>query len=239
LSWNLAYNPWTVSNRLTRGGPLALIPPGYQAGLDFNSDSRKRLSVNGGGGTYYRGSADYDWYSYVNLQFLPAPNLSLSVGPNLSGGHYPRQYVEAVPDSTATATYGTSYVFGHLEQTELSAGIRVNWTYSPTLSLQVYAQPLISAGKYDDFRRLAKPRSDEYEPTTASYNPEFSFKSLRGNAVLRWEYMPGSTLFFVWTQARQAADNNGEFQFGPSMEKMWQAPATNIFMIKATYWWNP
>ena len=239
LSWNLAYNPWTVSNRLTRGGPLALIPPGYQAGLDFNSDSRKQFSVSGGGGTYYRGSADYDWYSYVNLQFLPAPNLSLSVGPNLSGGHYPRQYVDAVPDSTATATYGTSYVFGHLEQTELSAGVRVNWTYSPTLSLQVYAQPLISSGKYDDFRRLAKPRSDEYEPTVAPYNPDFSFNSLRGNAVLRWEYMPGSTLFFVWTQARQAADNSGEFQFGQSMEKMWQAPATNIFMIKATYWWNP
>src|SRR5213596_770160 len=239
LNWNLAYNPWTVSNRLTRGGPLALIPPGYQIGLDLNSDSRKQLTVSGGGGTYYRASADYDWYSYVNVQFLPAPNLSLTVGPNLSGGHYPRQYVDAIPDSTATATYGTSYVFGHLRQTELSAGIRMNWTYSPTLSLQVYAQPLISAGKYDDFKRLARPRSNDYEPTTAPYNPDFSFKSLRGNAVLRWEYMPGSTLFFVWTQARQASDDTGEFDFGSSMKRMIRAPAANIFMLKVTYWWNP
>jgi hypothetical protein len=103
----------------------------------------------------------------------------------------------------------------------------------------MYAQPLISAGKYDDFRRLARPRSNDYEPTPAPYNPDFSFKSLRGNAVLRWEYMPGSTLFFVWTQARQASDDSGDFAFGQSMSKMWTAPATNIFMIKATYWWNP
>jgi hypothetical protein len=77
------------------------------------------------------------------------------------------------------------------------------------LSLQLYAQPLISAGKYDDFRRLARPRSNDYEPTTAPYNPDFSFKSLRGNAVLRWEYMPGSTLFFCGRRLRQAWDDTG------------------------------
>jgi hypothetical protein len=69
--------------------------------------------------------------------------------------------------------------------------------------------------------------------------PDFNFKSLRGNAVLRWEYMPGSTLFFVWTQSRSAADDNGNFRFGSSMGSMLRAPAENIFMIKATYWWNP
>src|SRR2546421_128912 len=239
ISWNLAYNPWTVNNRRTRGGPLTLTPPGYQAGLDLNSDNRKRLTVGMGGGTYYRSAQDYDWYSYADVKFLPAPNVSVSVGPNLSGAIYPLQYVDAIADSTANATFGNSYVFARLRQTELSAGIRLNWTYTPTLSLQLYAQPLISAGKDDPFKSLARPRSYEFSPAAAPYNPDFNFKSLRGNAVLRWEYMPGSTLFFVWTQSRSASDDDGSFRFGSSMGQMLRAPAENIFMIKASYWWNP
>jgi hypothetical protein len=136
------------------------------------------------------------------------------------------------------------------------------------LSLQLYAQPLISAARYDYFHELAQPRSATftrygrdngstitYTDATKTYTvdpdgagpqqaftfgrPDFNFKSLRGNAVLRWEYMPGSTLFFVWTQSRSAADDNGDFRFGSSMGSMLRAPAENIFMIKATYWWNP
>ncbi|MFN2570786.1 MAG: DUF5916 domain-containing protein [Gemmatimonadales bacterium] len=239
INWNLAYNPWTVNNRRTRGGPLTLTPPGYQAGIDLNSDSRKRVTFSAGGGTYRRSGADYDWYSYLNLQYLPAPNLSVSVGPQLSGANYPLQYVSDSADASATATFGRAYVFGRLQQTELSAGIRLNWTYSPTLSLQLYAQPLISSGKYDRFKQLAQPRSYAFTPTTAPFNPDFNFKSLRGNAVLRWEYMPGSTLFFVWTQSRSASDDDGDFRFGSSMRSMLRAPAENIFMVKATYWWNP
>ncbi|HEV8264514.1 MAG TPA: DUF5916 domain-containing protein [Gemmatimonadales bacterium] len=239
VNWNTAYNPWTVNNRRTRGGPLTLTPPGYQFGIDAGTDRRKTFTVGAGTGTYYRSSRDVEWWSYANVQYRPAPNVSVSVGPNFSKGQYPLQYVAAFPDSAATETYGTQYVFARLRQTELSAGIRLNWTYSPTLSLQLYAQPLISAGKYDDFKLLARPRSYDFDSTAAPYNPDFNFKSLRGNAVLRWEYLPGSTLFFVWTQSRSDFDPTGDFQFGSSMRQLWRAPAENIFMVKATYWWNP
>ena len=70
-------------------------------------------------------------------------------------------------------------------------------------------------------------------------NQDFNFKSLRGNAVLRWEYMPGSTLYLVWTQSRQDFESTGDFRFGSSMGRMLRAPADNIFMVKLTYWWNP
>src|SRR5258705_71864 len=204
------------------------------------------------------------------MQSRPAPTVSVSVGPNLYKQTQPYQYITAIPDSTGGApnTFNTHYVFGGLSQTELSAAIRLNWTYSPTLSLQLYAQPLISAGRYDYSREPARPRSASfirygrdngstiaYVDSTNSYtvdpdgrgpaqpmsfgNQSFNFKSLRGNAVLRWEYMPGSTLYFVWTQSRSAADDNGDFRLGPSMRGMLRAPAENIFMIKATYWWNP
>jgi hypothetical protein len=239
INWNTAYNPWTVNNRRTRGGPLTLTPPGYQFGIDAGTDSRKTFTLNTGAFTYYRSRTDQEWSTYLNLQYRPAPNVSVTVGPNLSQGQYPLQYVDAIPDTAATATYGTQYVFARLRQTELSAGMRLNWTYSPTLSLQLYAQPLISAGKYDDFKQLARPRSYAFDSTAAPYNPDFNFKSLRGNAVLRWEYLPGSTLYFVWTQSRSRSDPTGDFQLGDSMDRLLRAPAENIFMVKATYWWNP
>jgi hypothetical protein len=239
INWNTAYNPWTVNNRRTRGGPLTLSPPGYQLGIDAGTDSRKTFTFGAGAGTYYRSRQDVEWWSYANVQYRPAANVSMTVGPNFSKAKNPLQYVDAIPDTAATATYGAQYVFARLRQTELSAGIRLNWTYSPTLSLQLYAQPLISAGKYDDFKQLARPRSNDYTAAAAPYNPDFNFKSLRGNAVLRWEYLPGSTLFFVWAQSRSDFEDVGDFQFGSSMRRMFRAPAENIFMVKATYWWNP
>lgn len=239
LNWNVAYNPWTVNNRRTRGGPLTITPPAYQFGFDAGTDSRKTFTFGAGAGTYFRSSRDVELWSYVNVEYRPAANVSVKVGPNFSTVENPLQYVDAIADTTAAATYGTQYVFARLRQTELSAGVRLNWTYSPTLSLQLYAQPLISAGKYDDFKQLARPRSNDYNPAAAPYNPDFNFKSLRGNAVLRWEYLPGSTLFFVWTQSRADFEDVGDFQFGQSIRRMFRAPADNIFMVKATYWWNP
>jgi hypothetical protein len=240
LNWNAAYNPWTVNNRRTRGGPLTLTPPGYQFGIDAGTDGRKTLTFGMGAGTYFRSSADLEWWSYANVQYRPAPNVSITVGPNFSKVKNPLQYVAAVPDPAFTETFGTAYVFARLQQTELSAGIRMNWTYSPTLSLQLYAQPLISAGHFDDFKTLARPRSYDFDPDdTPAGTGDFNFKSLRGNAVLRWEYMPGSTLYFVWTQSRSDFEDVGDFQFGNSMRRLWRSPAENIFMVKATYWWNP
>jgi hypothetical protein len=271
INWNIAYNPWTVDNRRTRGGPLMLLPPAYQFGIDLGSDSRKSLTLGLGAFTYFRSSSDAEWATYVNVQYRPAPNVSVSVGPNLYKGRNPLQYIGAFADTTGGApnTYNTHYVFGALNQTELSAAIRLNWTYSPTLSLQLYAQPLISANHFAYFHELARGRSADFTrygrdnnstitfvDSTNSYvvdpdgaagpaetfsfgKRDFNFKSLRGNAVLRWEYMPGSTLYFVWTQSREDFEGVGDFQLGRSMSRMLRAPAENIFMIKATYWWNP
>ncbi|HEV8509799.1 MAG TPA: DUF5916 domain-containing protein, partial [Gemmatimonadales bacterium] len=164
INWNAAYNPWTVDSRLTRGGPTMLLRPGYQFGIDLGSDSRKTVMLGGGVFTYFRSAIDAERSFYVNVQYRPAANVSLSVGPNLSQRGDPLQYVGTFVDTTGGApnTYNTHYVFGLIKQTELSAAIRMNWTYSPTLSLQLYAQPLISAGRYEYFQELARPRSADF-----------------------------------------------------------------------------
>ena len=247
--YNLAYNPQTVNDRQTRGGPLMLNLPGYQINLEGYTDDRKTFVGDLSVGTY---QAEQEHSVYVNpmLQIRPAPSLMVSVGPMITWYRTPVQYVDAYADPTATATYGMRYVFASLDQTELSGALRMNWTFTPKLSLQLYAQPLISAGDYSDYKALARPKSfafnhwndgsSSFDSTT--YTPpqqDFNFKSLRGNAVLRWEYRPGSTMYFVWTQTRQTLTDNGSFEFGNSMHQLIQSPADNIFMVKVTYWLNP
>ncbi|MGH7537848.1 MAG: DUF5916 domain-containing protein, partial [Gemmatimonadales bacterium] len=250
LNWSAAYNPWTVNNRRTRGGPLSLNPPGYQLDLSMRSDSRKPVTFGVFTGTYFRSARDESWYLGADLQYRPAPNVSLSVGPTLNWTADPTQYVETFDDPTAVGTYGRRYVFASLDLTELSAGIRINWTFTPALSLQFFAQPLISAGEYGTFRALARPRTyefDEWNDGTSTFDsttytppsPDFNFKSLRGNAVLRWEYLPGSTLYLVWTQTREDIESIGAFNFGGSMRRLGRAKPSNILMLKFTYWWNP
>ncbi|HET7790005.1 MAG TPA: DUF5916 domain-containing protein [Gemmatimonadales bacterium] len=261
VNFDVAYNPWTISNRRTRGGPLMLTPPGYQFDGMVQSDSRKFWMLMLMGGTY-QSVGDRNWYLSPSIELRPAPNVDVTVGPNFSQDATPEQYVGTFADSNATQTFGNRYLFATLHQTEVSAGIRVNWTYTPKLSLQVYAQPLVSAGAYSDFKALARPRSwafDHYSPADGTFdtttytaypegpggpalavgNPNFNFRSLRGNAVLRWEYSPGSTLYLVWTQTRTDQESIGAFDFGPSLHRLAQAKPDNIFLVKFTYWWNP
>ena len=157
-------------------------------------------------------------------------------------------------DPAVTSTFGREYIFAGLNQTTLSSSVRMNWIFSPRLSLEVYAQPLISSVDYGDLKALARPRTYDFVPTDgvgpdpdgagpesgASVKAEdFTFASLRGNAVLRWEYLPGSTFYLVWTQSRAASDDIGSFGFRRALTQIGDAQADNIFLVKFSYWWNP
>jgi hypothetical protein len=168
------------------------------------------------------------------------------------------QFVRSVGDPLATATYGRRYVFAQLEQTTLSAQLRLNVSFTPNLSLQTFVQPLVSSGNYTKFKELARPKSYEfneysgYDRTTGMAdpdgagpagpilvgNPNFNTKSLRGNAVLRWEFDPGSAFYLVWTQERTDEEDIGEFQFSRSMNRLLDAKARNIFLAKVSYYFN-
>ncbi|MCK4494803.1 MAG: hypothetical protein KAU91_00515, partial [Candidatus Aminicenantes bacterium] len=259
-----AYNPKTISNDLTRGGPLALIPAGFQIDWRFNSDSRKPIVISANTSLYSRPTEGYRWNSGFSLRWKPRSNISLSFGP----GYFVRRsellWVTRVNDSLMTETYGTRYIFGRLFQRLLSSEIRLNWIFTPKMSLQLYLQPFLAVGKYDKFKELARPKKYEYNifgenestivyadgiytvdpdgPGAAEafsfYNPDFNMKSLRGTIVLRWEYLPGSTLYFVWTQNRADYSNPGDFNFSRDMGDLLTAPGDNIFLIKVSYRWN-
>jgi len=67
-------------------------------------------------------------------------------------------------------------------------------------------------------------------------NRDFNSRSLNGNAVLRWEYRPGSTMFFVWSTTCAAGASDPRFSAGDDVRRLCQGPSDNIFAIKANYW---
>ena len=261
FEYNIAYNPETVSNTRTRGGPLMINPPGWQAGFWMCSDTRKPWVFSSGTYGYSRGTDNWDRGVWFEVEWKPTANMKVSIEPNLWWNKENAQWVDWFDDPLATSTYGRRYVFAQMDQTELSASIRLNWTFTPTLSLQFYGQPLISSGDYCNFKELARPESysfhqyhddyvtlteDEYEidpdgpngDAEPIYfdNPDFSYTSLRGSAVLRWEYTPGSVFYLVWTHNKFDHENIGDFRFRHSMKRLWDTESDNILMAKLTYW---
>jgi len=276
-----AYNPDTVSKNLTRGGPLAVVPSGYQFNLMLSTDSRKPVVFEFQGTTYQRPRAASEWQGELSVRWKPGSNFSLSVGPTLGFERNDIQWVRAVNDALMTETYGRRYVFGRIDQTVIGSEIRLDWTFTPKLTLQAYLQPFLAVGRYDMFKELARSKSFAYNVygggawgdvpagggggangSTISYdelsgaytvdpdgaagaaapfsfgNPDFNYKSLRGTVVLRWEYRPGSLLYFVWTQNRADYANPGDLRIGRDLGDLFSAPGDNIFLLKVSYRWN-
>ena len=102
----------------------------------------------------------------------------------------------------------------------------------------------MTTGKYSDWRELANPRAEKYEDRYKPYlggDPGgFDFKQLRSNTVVRWEYRPGSTLFFVWQQGREESGGQpSDFNLGHDLQKLFSLHPNNTLLIKASYWFNP
>lgn len=259
LSINSGYNPETVNNRRTRGGPLTLNPASWNINFNGGTDSRKDIVFYLGGQIYNQGASSSKslWMEFV---LKPSSNINLTISPEYYINNENAMWVSSFGDAAATETFGRRYVFANLNQKTFVTGIRLNWTFSPELSLQMYVQPLFATGEYSNFKELAKTKSYDFNNygengSTITYangeytvnpasggsqftfaNPNFNFKSLRGNAVLRWEYSAGSVVYLVWTQDRSDFENNGEFSIGKSLNRLIEAEADNIFLLKFTYW---
>jgi hypothetical protein len=256
--------PATSDDQLTRGGPLARAPSSRQVTLQIDSDPRRRHTF-GLGTTYSWTTAGAHALTLTPaLTVKPGSNLQIAMAPSLTFLHETAQYVQTETDPAAVATFGSRYVFAVLEQTEVALETRVNWTFTPTLSLQFYAQPLLSANEFRDYKELRAPKTYEfavYGRDQGTITPDgeggfvvdpdgsgaagaftvadqsFNFRSLRANLVLRWEYRPGATLFLVWQQSRSnQADAVGDFDLGRDFRSLRTTPADNLLAVKLSYW---
>lgn len=259
MSLMAAWNPRSLNIRRTRGGPITVNRPGAELRAEYESDDRKALVAGFEGSVYARADA-YQLSAGPRLRWQPATNIQIGFEPSLGITQEFAQWVGVWDDATATTTYGRRYVFGEMSQVELASTIRLNWTFSPVLSLQLFAQPLVSSADYDRFKVLRRSRSYDFmtfgeegstfdrltlqadpdgagpAPSIALPNPDFTFRSVRGTAVLRWEFRPGSVLYLVWTQQRSEAIDDGAFRLSRSLRALGSVPGDNVFMVKLNYW---
>ncbi len=267
--WNVRLfgirNVPSYDDRLTRGGPV-VKRAGYDIGHFRVSTDARRRAVFDFAVEVARGidAPTHLLRIQPGLAVKPSANVFIQLSPTWTHDEDDAQYISAIDDPTATSFYGRRYIFGFVKTRTVSLDTRVNWTFTPNLTLQLYAQPFIASGDYTSFREFARPRSIEkldlgkdvgavtYDQATDTYsvdpdgpgaaaaftldNPDFTTSSLRGTAVLRWEYRPGSTLYLVWTQHRSGYDPVGSFDLGGAAGEILGSRPTNVFQVKATYW---
>ena len=255
------WTPPAYDDRLTRGGPLARQPRFSDVRFTLNSDTRKTTRLTGNFTQSWTAAGEHRTEAELTLGMRPSAALHLSLGPALTLNRTRSQYVTSVPDPVASATYGARYVFATLDQRELSMITRVDWTFTPTLSLQLFLQPLISGGDYTELKEFVRPRTYDFAvygrdkgtatPGTSGIeidpgdggavftipDQNFTIRSLRANAVLRWEWRAGSTFFLVWQQSRENDETFGNLRLGRDLDALFTGGrSANVIAVKANYW---
>ena len=256
----------TLSNTALRGGPRVTEPASWEINqLGFHSDNRKSITVGSNVDYVYSNNGSRDRNFDITITSKINNRFNTSISPMIRHHIDTDHYITIVNDVNNTAMFGKRYVVGKLDQTTFIANIRINYTFTPRLTLQTYIQPFISAGSYSHFKEFIKPESYEFlkygednstiskidgngyviDPTGGNsedaftiHNPDFNYKALIGTLVLRWEFSPGSSVFFVWTHNGTNFENPGDFSLGRDMGNLLSAKADDIFAIKLSYWFG-
>ncbi len=265
---NMTYNPYTYNARRTRGGPFTLNPISRIFNLNLFTDNREWWVLNVGGSLRTGDDAESKYfYTTLEFKVTPTLTLSVgpelyrdnykaqwvtAFNDAAAADTYGKRYIFANLDQTTlVADIRADWI--------LSPKLSFQVYFQPLIaSGNYYDYKSLKKPKTFNFLKFGDEGSTFGESVTESGdilytldadgngpsnpytigNPNFNYISLRGSAVLRWEYLPGSALYFVWTQNRQEVDPTGEFQFGNSMNRLFDVKPDNIFMLKLTYWFG-
>ncbi len=263
-NWNLElglfHKPLILETTTLRGGPIWRFSEENAISFDLKTDERKRLS---GFGRFFYSQANENNFSMKNFQlgltYQPMDALTIALSPEYSIRPNKTQYVAKTEFNGSPR-----YIMASIDNNTLSASLRVNYTINPNLTVQYYGQPFVSNGNYNNFKYVtnssAKRLNDRYhiydnnqiefsdlsntyqvdedQDGIVDYSfgkPDFSVIQFRSNLVLRWEYIPGSELFLVWSQG---ISSSGDYNVSltENLNDYWLAQKpSNTFLIKATY----
>ncbi|HSR43256.1 MAG TPA: DUF5916 domain-containing protein, partial [Longimicrobiales bacterium] len=253
-----------VDPSVLRGGPALLSPARWMAMIDLFSDRRR--PVYGDGMVYLEGEDGTGGsvaQTTLSVTLRPSARAQVSMGPSMRWNTNPWQYVTRstvdgedhyvlarLEQRTASLNLRGAFTFTPELSMELwlqpfvSAGAydRFMTVASPEAGdfddrFHVYGSGEISTEEPGDggtVHRIAPGGAPPSEAFTVS--PDFNVRQLRSNAVLRWEYRPGSTLFLVWSQDRSAFAPDGRFRLGRDLDGLFGAPSRNVFLVKLSYW---
>jgi len=256
--FNFNFNRGTQDERLTRGGPSMATPQDWNVIGEVRNSSQSRntwtarleYAEDEDGGRVYDVSG--------SLSFRPAPRWEFSFEPTYIRQTQTQQYVETIARS-GPETYGQRYVFSFIDRTTIVSQFRLNFTFKPDLTLEVYAEPFAASGDFYNHGELRTPRTRDVRrygedgtvvenlpdgsfrvhdgpDTFVIGNDDFNVLSFRSNVVLRWEWRPGSTLFVVWQQERLSEEITDDPVSGGDLLRSFSASGDNFFVVKMSFW---
>ncbi|MES2306542.1 MAG: DUF5916 domain-containing protein [Gemmatimonadota bacterium] len=259
-SLNFAYNIRSLSDVLTRGGPLMGTPNSYSLSSGFNS--RPNIPVTWSVNLAHTDDelGGWSWTARSTFSVRPGARWQASVDPTYTRSADARQYVTTKSGGSA-ATFGSRYTFAFVDRSQLSARFRLNYAVTPNFTVEAYAEPFAASGKYSKFGELSAPRSRQLRGygeagtgtaivrnSDSSYtvtdgaqsfslpNLDFNRLSFRSNLVLRWEWLPGSTGYLIWQNNRQTATPYGTLVNAGRLIDALSGGGDNFLALKVSYW---
>jgi hypothetical protein len=265
--WNLSTginrNGQQLSASALWGGPMLKLPGNWNNWFNVSSDRRNQFVFSVGGSNNW-GDEGYqvNHSIYANFSYRPSRSLQLTVSPEYYTTKRKLQYV-----STPERTGDPRYIVASLNQKTYEISVRVEYSLNPDLTVQYYGRPYLSNGEYFDYKRITDPRAERFadrysafttqQLTYNSSNEEYSadenldgvvdyvfprkgycFLSFQSNMIVRWEYRPGSTLFFVWTMGKNDYDNGFSRSVGSDLTDLFDSHPHSTFLLKFSYRFN-
>jgi hypothetical protein len=244
--------------QLTRGGPSMGTNEGWNTSVTLRNGRSSQTLWTLGWNTNWDENGDYSWSPNLSLSMRPSPSLELTVTPDYTRQRSSRQYVTTLSGGREDV-YGSRYIFGLIDRSTFLMRLRGNYVFKPDLTLDIYAEPFASSGRYSGFGELEAARSrhlrvygtqgielqrqvdgshavNDNGATFTLSNRDFNVRSFRSNVVLRWEWRPGSTLFLVWQQNRSDTRTVGTLVGPGDLFGAFSATGDNIVALKTTLW---
>ncbi len=224
------------NDRIARGGPTMRRPKDWFTYLKITTDDSRSQFFDVSSSFRSDAAGEVEFFIGAGLNYRPASNLSLRFAPTFRSSKNLDQYRD-------TDFYNLDnvkdYLFSNSNINILSAEFRADITFSSKLSLQTYLRPYYSSADFYNYKLFSKSRTFQSDVFESDYDHRFDqeYKSLQGNAVLRWEFKPGSTLFFVWQQERESDYSDLKADFTPlsGIYDTFKNNPSNVFLIKVSY----
>ena len=264
MGYGMHYAVIDYTDSALRGGPMLRLPKSFEASWYLQSDKRKKFQfkinlrqTTGESNSFTNKSAS------LSLSYVPINSFNISLSGSISSNNQELQYVSTEYSGIGNNSI-PRYINANLDQDTFNLSLRLNYTITPELTIQYYGSPFISRGRYNNFKyitnSLASKFTDRfqqyntnqitYDSASDSYlvdenidattdfsisNPDFSFIQFQSNLVARWEYIPGSEIFLVWSQGLTRNGNPMDKLLPSLNDNIFGQTAHNIFLIKATY----
>ena len=255
------YEGNNIANTFLRGGPSMYVPGNWNYWVNFGSNPKKKLNFSAGA-SINDGFKDHllAVNYFASITYRPVNSFNISLMPSFNSFETELQYVDSY-----TSGDEEKYIFASLDQKTLNLTIRANYNITPDLSVQYYGSPFVSNVLYNRFKKITDPKADEYFKRFILYNsnqlirnsqdneytvdeagdgiydysfsnPDFNFKQFRSNMVLRWEFIPGSTVFLAWSQSRTDLDEcECKFSVKQNFKDLFKVTPYDVFLVKISY----